>query len=164
MLTQSAKISSAILFLTLLTVGCNPGQKESLQTDTTADEQAITAVSAARALAFNESNARGIAEHFTDDAILMAPGKPATVGRDSVRAYYQAIFDAYQPALKSHYEEVAVSGDLAYGRGEATVTLTPKDGGAPVTSTAKYLNILQKQPDGSWKTTHDVWNSNAPEQ
>jgi ketosteroid isomerase-like protein len=27
-------------------------------------------------------------------------------------------------------------------------------------STAKYLNILKKQADGSWKTTHDIWNSN----
>jgi ketosteroid isomerase-like protein len=29
-------------------------------------------------------------------------------------------------------------------------------------STAKYLNILEKQSDGTWKTTHDIWNGNEP--
>ena len=124
------------------------------------DVAAITAVSKARAQAFNESDAQGIAVHFTEDAILMAPGAPAAQGREAVAAYYQSIFDEYEPVLKSYYEEVEVSGDMAYGRGEAKVTLTPREGGPTTTSTSKYLNILQRQPDGSWQTTHDAWNAN----
>lgn len=121
---------------------------------------AITAVSSARAEAFNNSDADGIAEHFTEDAILMAPGVPAMKGRDAVRDYYQFIFDEYEPELESHYVEVRVEGDLAYGRGIAKVTLTPKDGTETLESASKYLNILQRQPDGTWKTTHDIWNGN----
>ncbi|MEK6477347.1 SgcJ/EcaC family oxidoreductase [Catalinimonas sp. 4WD22] len=124
------------------------------------DVEAITAVSAARAEAFNNSNSAGIAEHFTEDAILMAPGEAARTGRAAVQDYYQSIFDDYEVTLDSHYEEVEVSGDMAYGRGEATVTLTPQGGGETTSSTSKYLNILKRQPDGSWKTTHDVWNAN----
>ena len=120
----------------------------------------ITEISEARAKAFNEGNAAAIAVHFTEDAQLMAPGKPATTGKVAVQAYYQSIFDAYRTQLESHYEEVEVSGNLAYGRGFAKVTLVPKKGGAPLVSTAKYLNILEKQPDGLWKTTHDIWNGN----
>jgi len=126
------------------------------------DVAAITAVSKARAQAFNESDAQGIAVHFTEDAILMAPGAPAAQGREAVAAYYQSIFDEYEPVLESYYEEVEVSGDMAYGRGEAKVTLTPREGGPTTTSTSKYLNILQRQPDGSWQTTHDAWNANKP--
>lgn len=125
------------------------------------DIQAITNVSKARAEAFNNSDAAEIASYFTEDAVLMAPGKEASTGKEAVQAYYQSIFDEYVPELSSHYEEVEVSGDLAYGRGFAKVTLTPKTGGASTTSTSKYLNILKRQPDGSWKTTHDVWNGNA---
>ena len=124
------------------------------------DKEAITAVSKARAKAFNEGDAQGIARHFTEDAILMAPGKPASVGRQAVKAYYQGIFDEYITELDSYYEEVEVSGDLAYGRGEATVRLTPRDGGNSTVAKAKYLNILRRQSDGTWKTTHDIWNSN----
>ncbi|MFC5539903.1 YybH family protein [Rhodocytophaga aerolata] len=129
-----------------------------------ADVEAIKAISEARAEALRNSNAAGIAAHFTEDAILMAPDQPALIGRTAVAAYYQALFDSYTPALKSEYEEVEVAGDLAYGRGMAEVVLTPKQGGEALKSTAKYLNILKRQSDGSWKTTHDIWNSNEPAQ
>ncbi len=124
------------------------------------DISAITAVSKARAAAFSKGDAAGIAIHFTDDAMLMAPDKPAMQGREAVQSYYQSIFDEYVPGLNSYYDEVEVSGDLAYGRGFAEVVLTPRQGGQTLRSTAKYINILKRQADGSWKTTHDIWNSN----
>ncbi|NBC65458.1 MAG: SgcJ/EcaC family oxidoreductase [Bacteroidetes bacterium] len=123
-------------------------------------KEMITAVSDARAEAFNNSDAAGIAEHFTEDAILMAPGVPAMEGREAVRNYYQSIFDEYETELVSYYEEIKIDGDLAYGRGVAKVTLIPTNGTESSSSTSKYLNILQRQPDGTWKTTHDIWNSN----
>lgn len=146
----------------LLLCACSSSREKTTSTKAE-DVAAITAVSEARAEAFNESNAQGIAIHFTEDAILMAPGEPAMQGREAVAAYYQSIFDKYEPVLESYYEEVEVSGDMAYGRGEAKVTLTPKSGGPTTTSTSKYLNILQRQSDGSWQTTHDVWNGNEAE-
>ncbi len=124
------------------------------------DEEVITAMSNARAKAFAAGDAAAIAIHFTDDAYLMAPDQPTLQGKQAIQAYYQSIFDEYETDLESYYEEVEVSGDLAYGRGFAKVTLYPKTGGDSSVSTAKYLNILKKQPDGTWKTTHDVWNSN----
>lgn len=124
------------------------------------DIEAITKVSEARAAAFNNKNAAEIATHFTDNGILMAPGQAASSGRKSVEEYYQAIFDQYEPKLSSHYEEVEVSGDLAFGRGIAKVELKSRNNGETEISTAKYLNILKRQADGSWKTTHDIWNSN----
>jgi uncharacterized protein (TIGR02246 family) len=96
---------------------------------TESDVRQIEAVSNARAEAFNSSDAQTIASYFTEDCVLMAPNKPATKGREQVRAYYQSIFDAFSPELKSGYDEVSVSGDLAYGRGFATVKLTPKTRG-----------------------------------
>ena len=149
------------LFMAFLYMGCT--ERVETQTEKTThheDAEAITDVSKARAEAFNQGNALGIALHFTEDAVLMAPGKPATYGKDSVQAYYQGIFDQYETELESYYEEVEVSGDLAYGRGKAKVKLLPKDGGETLYSTAKYLNILKRQPDGTWKTTHDIWNGN----
>lgn len=146
---------SFILFASAFT-NCN--NQTSLSTSQ--EKEAITAVSKARAKAFNEGNAAAIAVHFTDEAWLMAPGKPALKGKNAVQAYYQSIFDEYNTVLESYYDEVDVSGNLAFGRGFAKVILKPKKGGDSLVSTAKYLNILKKQPDGTWKTTHDVWNGN----
>jgi len=125
-----------------------------------ADIAAINSMSAARAKAFNEGNADGIAIHFTEDGVLMAPGSPSTSGRAAVRAYYQSLFDQYATELESGYEDVHVSGDLAYGRGFAKVMLVPHGGGDTLVSTAKYINILERQADGLWLTTHDIWNGN----
>jgi uncharacterized protein (TIGR02246 family) len=123
----------------------------------------IAAISAERAKAFREGNAAGIAVHFADSCVLMVPGKPVSKGTRAVEEYYRSIFNEYLTDLESRYEEVEVSGNLAYGRGEAKVTLIPRNGGDTLISTAKYLNILKKQADGVWKTTHDIWNGNEGE-
>lgn len=146
----------AVICICLFPAGCNRPAGPSTENE----KKLITEISQARAKAFNEGNAAAIAIHFTEDAQLMAPGRPSTSGKAAVQTYYQSIFDEYATQLESHYEEVEVSGNLAYGRGFAKVTLVPKKGGAPSVSTAKYLNILKKQPDGLWKTTHDIWNGN----
>lgn len=124
------------------------------------DIRAIEEMSAARADAFNRGEAADIAIHFTEDGILMAPGSPALTGREAVEGYYQEIFDQFDTELDSYYEEVKVSGDYAYGQGIAEVTLTPRNGGESVVSTSKYVNLLRRQEDGSWLTTHDIWNEN----
>ncbi|MDF9799425.1 uncharacterized protein (TIGR02246 family) [Catalinimonas alkaloidigena] len=159
MRTLSFKYKLFVFCLILSSAACTT-EKQNATVNSGEDVEAITAASAARAEAFNNSDAAGIAEHFTEDAILMAPAEPARQGRAAVQDYYQTIFDAYEVTLDSHYEEVEVSGDMAYGRGEAIVRLTPKGGGETTTAASKYLNILKRQPDGSWKTTHDVWNAN----
>lgn len=129
--------------------------------DTASEISEIKALSAARAKAFNEGNADVIANAFTENGILMAPDMRSLKGRKVVRAYYQHIFDQYRTFLESGYEEVDVSGDLAYGVGYAKVKLVPHSGGDTLVSTAKYVNILQRQDDGSWLTTYDIWNANG---
>jgi uncharacterized protein (TIGR02246 family) len=147
-------IISTIFSLSLLMQSCQ--QEENYDNDV----ETITAISAARAQAFNDGNAAAIAVYFTDDAYLMAPGSETLRGRDAIKDYYQKIFDEYHTELESGYEEVKVDGELAYGRGFAKVRLHPKSGGDPITSTSKYLNILERQTDGKWMTTHDIWNGN----
>ncbi|MEX2512740.1 MAG: DUF4440 domain-containing protein [Cyclobacteriaceae bacterium] len=128
--------------------------------DYSEDIEVITAMSQARADAFNEGNAEGIARHFTETAYLMPPGGPNKVGISAVEVYYQEIFDEYHTELESGYEEVKVDGNLAFGRGFAKVTLFSKSNDDTLYATSKYLNILEKQEDGTWKTTHDIWNNN----
>ncbi|MCC5942081.1 MAG: SgcJ/EcaC family oxidoreductase [Balneolaceae bacterium] len=125
-----------------------------------ADIKAIEEVSAERAKAFNNGDAEGIAIHFTDTGVLMAPGSPAKIGRNAVREYYQGIFDEFSNSLNSYYEEVRVSGNLAIGQGVAEVISVPHEGGDTLYSTSKYINILERQPNGTWQTTHDIWNDN----
>ncbi len=57
--------------------------------------------------------------------------------------------------------ETQVAGDWAYDRGNYTVTVTPKSG-KPMEASAKYLIIVKRQPDGSWKVYREISNSNNP--
>ncbi|CAN0576302.1 unnamed protein product [Ectocarpus sp. 12 AP-2014] len=148
-----------IIFLFLLSFKLIPTTMA--QTQIQKDKLEITQVSKARAKAFNQMNAVEIAKYFALDGILMAPGKEVCVGQKAVAEYYQTIFDEFDVVLKSYYEEVEVSGDLAYGRGEAEVRATSKIDGIESIARSKYLNILKRQADGSWKTTHDIWNGNS---
>ena len=152
-------LNSKVMLIIFLACGfllmhCQPKQATEV-----ADKETISAVSAARARAFNEGNAAGIAIHFTDSARLMPPGSPTLIGKDEVQKYYQSIFDQYITELESGYLEVEVSGDMAYGRGLAKVTLYDKSTGDTTYAESEYINILKRQSDGTWKTTHDIWNS-----
>lgn len=156
------KILFSLIILLLITViglfiffNLNAGNENEEE-----DIAAISAMSKARADAFNAGDAATIASYFTEGAFLMAPGGETKVGPVAVEAYYQEIFNTYHTALESGYEQVKVDGDLAYGRGFAKVTLYEKSTGDTLYSTSKYLNILERQADGNWKTTHDIWNGN----
>jgi uncharacterized protein (TIGR02246 family) len=109
----------------------------------------------------------GDLDHFmslwADDAILMNPDAPAIFGKEQIRAFYQTIFEEFSFEATIYGEtEVQVSGDLAFSRGTGTSRVTPKDGGATTFSDAKWLDILKKQADGSWKVYCDCVTNNAP--
>lgn len=162
-LSGMKQVNQLLVTICLLTAACDANNKEAVKKpeNREQDKQIITAISSARAQAFNEGNAAEIARYFSDDSFLMAPGTETLRGKEAVRGYYQAIFDQYETILDSGYEEVLVDGNLAYGRGFAKVTLIDKNTGDSTYSTSKYLNILEKR-EGIWITTHDIWNGNEP--
>jgi uncharacterized protein (TIGR02246 family) len=163
-MVQDVSLFATMACLAVLLAGCTvsvaPGDDPGAKPDPSVDEATIRALSDARAEAFRQGDAAAIAKQFAADGYLMAPGEPKRQGPEQVQAYYQKIFDEFETDLESGYEEVAVGGDIAWGRGFAKVTLQPRDGGPPQSSTAKYVNTLRRQPDGSWITTHDIWNAN----
>lgn len=147
-------ITRIIIFLLFLITACD--QKSD---NTAEDVRQIENMSADRAAAFNEGDAQRIASHFSEKGLLMAPNSETLIGRDAVMNYYQAIFSDFETALESYYEDVKVSGNLAYGRGIADVQLIHKTMGDTTYSRSKYLNILEKTESGEWVTTHDIWNT-----
>lgn len=155
---QSDKVFAIFTILFVIIAGCERGAEFSVNADE--DIRSIEQMSAERAEAFRNGDAAGIAVHFTEEGILMAPGSPTQQGREAVQEYYQSIFDEFETSLDSYYDEVVVSGDLAFGRGFADVTAISRESGDTLRSTSKYINILQRQPDDTWQTTHDIWNDN----
>ena len=99
---------------------------------------------------------------WADNAIQLPPDSLPLVGKETLRAGLESEVKAITYDMKITNEEVNVSGDLAVARGTYAATITPKDGSNPIAIDGKYMTLLKRQPDGSWKIFRDIYNSNVP--
>ncbi len=79
-----------------------------------------------------------------------------------IRAYIQKNLDCFQFKVAIDTEEVRETSDWGFARGTYSFEITPKEEGEKIRSSGKFLTILEKQDDGSWKITRDIFNYNAP--
>jgi uncharacterized protein (TIGR02246 family) len=147
------------LGLLLASLGC--------QTAPSPEQQAAAATAAIGALrdqfvsSFNSNDPAALAALYTEDAVLMPNHEPDVDGRDAIQSWYEARFKEASAKIAIAPEETQVAGDWAYDRGSATVSVTPKAGGAPMEDSGKYIVIL-KRVAGVWKVHRDIDNSNNP--
>jgi uncharacterized protein (TIGR02246 family) len=117
--------------------------------------------------AYEESWRAGSADRVTalyaEDAIVLYPHQPPVIGRSAILNYFRTFFEEYLPetfALKS--EEVEVAGEWAFDRGAYRLAISARRGGSRVEDHGKYLVILRRLADGSWKVARDMDNSDLP--
>ena len=100
---------------------------------------------------------------WVDDALQMAPDEPPRVGKEQIRAAMQPAFDLLiMSNMIINTGEVRILGDQAYSHGTYTFETTPKEGGETTSFSGKFLDILEKQIDGTWKIAIDCHNYNGP--
>jgi len=103
--------------------------------------------------AFLRGDARAVAELYTEDAQVIAPGAPIASGRPAIAAAWQATIDTGVKDLALQTAQVESSGDLACETG--IVRLVAKDG--KVTE-GRYV-VVWKRDVGQWKLHRDIWNA-----
>ena len=92
----------------------------------------------------------------------MPPDAPAVFGKEQILVVNESKFEPFNINMAIKKDEVQINGDLAFSRGTYTASLTPKAGGETINLIGKYLTILKKQTDGSWRIYCDCFNSNVP--
>jgi uncharacterized protein (TIGR02246 family) len=127
------------------------------------DEAAIRAVDAEWARAATAGDAKALTAVYASDATLLPPNEQNVKG-EGVGKYNADMLSAYPAKMELTTTAVEGRGDLAYSVGSWRATPTPKKAGAktPPADEGKFLEILKKQSDGSWKIVYDMWSSNAP--
>src|SRR5947208_11590476 len=101
--------------------------------------------------ALNASDVEGVVRIYTDDAVLLAPGAPAAVGINAVRAAYTRIFQAIDIDLTFEIADVnVVSPDWAFLRSTSNGVATILATGAQTPSSNQELFVLHKT-QGRWK-------------
>ena len=152
--------------LSLAAAGCKPGGAGAkLTTDATVeqDRAAIDKVRNQYVATWKAANAERIATLYTNDALVLYPNQPAVVGSSAILAYFKSFFDQFaQEVFQLSSEEIEVAGPWAFDRGTYRWRGVPRAGGDPIEDYGKYLVILERQADGSWKVARDMDNSDRP--
>ena len=100
---------------------------------------------------------------YSNDAIVMAPNASAANTKETIRSAWKEMLTSPGAAIswKATKVEVATSGDLAYVSGTYEERMTDASG-KTVNDRGKYLEVWEKQADGTWKVVADIWNSDLP--
>ncbi|NNG15213.1 MAG: DUF4440 domain-containing protein [Gemmatimonadales bacterium] len=142
-----------------LMLGCTQ-YAEQPAVSTEADRQVIDQVREQEVAAISSGDLS--LRYAADDIITMPPGEPALVGKPALQAWMEAFTSQVTASVSYAPTDIVIAGDLAVEYYEGTLTATPVDGGDSVTEALKGIHVYQRQADGTWKLTHDVWNLNGP--
>ncbi len=146
------------LFLLLL-AGCNAAAS---MPDKAADLAAVNQLRDGFVSAFNANDAEAVGNLYSEDAVSMGGNQPTQEGRQAIVAANKMMFDQFSARITITPKQTEVFGDHGYDRGTFSLELTPKAGGPAVTSEGRYLVLVMRGLDGSWKVTEDIDNSAMP--
>ena len=122
--------------------------------------EAIVAVSRRLAEALGQRDAAGAAALYSADARLLPPNAPPFVGRGQIEQFWASVLQMGLRDASLTTEDVQADGDLACETGTYRMTLGPAD--QPIRDEGKFVVLWQRQPDGEWRATVDIWNSSLP--
>ena len=107
--------------------------------------------------AWKTGSAATVANSYTKDALVLYPNQPPVVGHAAILDYFRGFFAEFrEQSFELISAEVRVAGTLAFDRGVYRLKGVPRGGGLPAEDHGKYLVILERQSDGSWKVA-GIW-------
>jgi ketosteroid isomerase-like protein len=127
------------------------------------DEAAIRGIDSAFSRAFAAGDGNALAALYTSDATVRPPNAPLIEGA-AVKEFMVGFTSGFSGTFEFTPTAIEGRGDLAYTVGSYRATLTERKSGAKPfpTEVGKYITVVKKQPDGSWKMVYDIWNLNTP--
>lgn len=138
-------------------------EKVDMERDLVSDIAKIYQVWKAYAAAIREGDLERWLTFWSSRGIRMAPEQPRRVGLEQIRQSIEPQFREFHfEEFVVQPDEVRILGDHAYSHGSIKSLMSPRSGGAPLEENIKFLTILTRGPDGSWRITLDCFNTNGP--
>jgi uncharacterized protein (TIGR02246 family) len=148
------------------TTGCHPSGAGSGPDTTQTVEHDRAAINKTRneyVSAWKAGDAVQITGLYTGDALVLYPNQPAVEGKTAILGYFRSFFAEFpQNDFDLTSAEIEIVGPWAFDRGFYKWKGVPRVGGEALLDHGKYLVILQRQADGSWKVFRDMDNSDRP--
>jgi uncharacterized protein (TIGR02246 family) len=118
----------------------------------------IRAVATGIIAADNERATERVLAYYTPDAIWMPPEQDAVVGREQIRARYEALFAAFTPEISPTIEQACVAESLGFVRGHHSGRVVNRTSWAARDLDGAYLMLLRREADGAWRISHLMWH------
>ncbi len=155
--------AAALLILTACAPAPAPTPAPEPENTTEADVAAINGMVDQWLEAWHAGDAATLNSLYADDAVRMLPDSSNLTGREAILGRQQAGAEEYEERQQTvSKDDLRVSGDLAFLSGDWSVVQTPV-GGEARSLNGKYIWLLGRQDDGSWKIVRHIHNV-APEE
>lgn len=124
------------------------------------DRQQVFAVTEAEAAAIQSGDINKYLSLLTENAVLLPQNVPTKTGPE-LRQWLQEFLERVSiEFLQFAHGETVIRDDLACHEYTCSWRATPKSGGQPAVFSFKGLHVLRRQPNGDWKISRNIWNTN----
>ena len=93
---------------------------------------------------------------YTDDARLLPPQSGAVVGRDQIRAFWEAGLNSGMADVEYQPSEIRGGDPVCCEVGRYMLRFDSADG-SPLVERGHYVHVHERQPDGTWLRTVDMF-------
>jgi ketosteroid isomerase-like protein len=154
---RTHKLALRLVALAVLATACEDSPTSSSNNDQAADE--VRAASLAWDQEYNSGDIDALMDLYHDDVVSIPPGLPALVGKQALRADFEAFFEAYTATHQTTIAELEITGDLAVERATYTWSANARDGSGGFSETGRHI-VIRKRVNGAWKVLWEIWNTN----
>lgn len=161
--SHAVSLSTFLLLLVLpLLTACQPIRPiTEVQAVSRSVEEEFTKAAMGFEEAYQQADLDRTIDFYTENAVSQPPGYRTDVGKEAIRASYQAFFETYDLKRDFKLAGIKIEGDTGTRFGEWTQVLTPKAGGDPITEVGRCVVGFQKIK-GEWKVVWEIWNTYEP--
>jgi uncharacterized protein (TIGR02246 family) len=122
------------------------------------DIAAVRASEHALAESFEAPDPTAWVDHYTDDAIFVAPGRAAIDGRAALVAHARQMTPLSSAQIVTQTTDG--EGDLAVALGNASWVNGARGSGG-TTSRVRFLIVWRREPDGRWRIARELLNADV---
>lgn len=101
-------------------------------------------------------------DFYAPDAVLMPPDTPKVIGEENIKRLWGGLAALGKVTIDLSTDSVQEQGDTAIEVGRWALSIERPGSSIPMRDKGKYIVIWRLQKDGTWRASHDIWNSDNP--
>ena len=155
---QSSMNARSIVCVALLLVAACTTTPTGLTMPAT-NEAEIRQAERALELALSSGDPLAWVEHYTDDAVFVAPGAPAVQGREALTQMARSMRPLSSVRIQAMKTEVSSTVAAVYGRGS---WVSGASSASPSTTHVRLIIVWRKGNDSRWRVAQELLHLEPP--